>query len=69
MKGCFQEPPHEISLIKTSKTHVNISLDYNRNYFISIMPYDLHGESVGKVLYQMSEEIKVKLNDDILDTR
>jgi hypothetical protein len=55
----FKEPPHEVALIKTDHTYVNIPLDASRTYFITVMPFDAHGESVGKVLYQMSEEIKV----------
>ena len=55
----FKEPPHEIALIKTDKTYVNIPLDDSRTYFVTVMPFDAHGESVGKVLYQMSVEIKV----------
>jgi hypothetical protein len=55
----FTEPPHEIALIKTEHTYVNIPLDASRTYFVTVMPFDAHGESVGKVLYRMSEEIKV----------
>ena len=55
----FKEPPHEVALIKTDKTYINISLDASRDYFITVMPFDAHGESIGKVLYQMSIEIKV----------
>jgi len=55
----FKEPPHEVALIKTDHTHVNIPLDASRTYFVTVMPFDAHGELVGKVLYRMSEEIKV----------
>lgn len=55
----FKEPTHNVALIKTNKTHVNIPLERSRTYFVTVMPFDAHGESVGKVLYRMSEEIKV----------
>lgn len=55
----FKEPPHNVALIKTNKTHVNIPFERSRTYFVTVMPFDDHGESVGKVLYRMSEEIKV----------
>ena len=55
----FKEPPHEVALIKTDQTYINIPLEPSRTYFITVMPFDAHGELVGKVLYQMSEEIKV----------
>lgn len=55
----FKEPPHEVALIKTDQTYIDIPLDKTKTYYITVMPYDAHGESVGKVLYQMSEEIKV----------
>ena len=55
----FKEPPHEIAFIKTDQTYIDIPLDKTKTYYITVMPFDAHGESVGKVLYQMSEEIKV----------
>jgi hypothetical protein len=57
----FKEPPHEIAFIKTDQTYIDIPLDKTKTYYITVMPYDAHGESVGKVLYRMSEEIKVTI--------
>ncbi|WP_172641454.1 hypothetical protein [Nostoc sp. PCC 7107] len=56
-----QEPHHEINLLKTSDTKVELSLPKQNTYYVSVMPYDAHGESVGKKVYPMSNEIKLKL--------
>ena len=60
-ENLYKEPPHEIALIKTSKTQVSIPVEQPGIYYITVMPYDAHGESVGRVLYSISEEIKVQL--------
>jgi hypothetical protein len=57
----FKEPPHDVLLIKTKKTTANIELTKGKDYYITIMPYDQHGESVGRVLYPPSNEIKISL--------
>jgi hypothetical protein len=57
----FKEPPHNVLLIKTRKTKVNIELTKGKDYYITIMPYDQHGESVGRVVYPPSNEIKISL--------
>jgi hypothetical protein len=58
-ENLFKEPPHNVALVKTDQTYVNLPIDPARTYYITVMPFDAHGESVGKVLYRMSEEIKV----------
>lgn len=54
----YRVPPHEVALVTTKPPYVNLSLAPGE-YFITVMPYDKHGEAVGKVLYQMSDEIRV----------
>lgn len=56
-----QEPHHEINLIKTSDTKVELFLPKHNTYYVTVMPYDAHGESVGKKVYPMSNELKLEL--------
>lgn len=60
-ENLFKEPSHEIALIKTKETKLNISLPSNNEYYITVMPYDAHGESVGRKIYPMSNEIKINI--------
>lgn len=53
----FREPPHETDLIMTSGTSVEIDLPIGETRYITVMPFDKHGESVGRTLYNMSEEL------------
>ena len=55
-----QLPPHEVTLIETADTHVDIPVQGGKTYFVTVMPFDVHGESVGRELYAMSNEIKVE---------
>jgi hypothetical protein len=57
----FQEPPHDVLLLKTKETKATLELTKGKDYYITIMPYDQHGESVGRVLYPPSNEIKISL--------
>jgi len=36
-------------------------VEIGKTYFVTVMPYDAHGESVERELYAMSNEIKVKV--------
>ena len=57
----YRLPPHEVRLVRTKHTFTDLALPPGATYFITVMPYDAHGEEVGKVLYQMSDEIRVSL--------
>jgi len=54
-------PPHDIRLATTPRTAIFLALPPGQTYFITVMPYDAHGKEVGKVLYQMSDEIRLEL--------
>ena len=55
----FQEPPHEIAFMETQGNSVRLSLEVEKTYFLTVMPFDSHGKMVGRKLYQMSSEIKL----------
>jgi hypothetical protein len=55
----FELPPHEVALIETRQTSVQFPIKNGITYYVTVMPYDAHGENVGKNLYFMSNEIKL----------
>ncbi|BBC22739.1 hypothetical protein [Pseudanabaena sp. ABRG5-3] len=57
----YQEPPHEIAFVKTPQENISITLNESGNYYVTIMPYDAHGESVGRVIYTPSQELKIQV--------
>ena len=60
-ENLYKEPPYDIALIKTAQNQVSIPIKEPGAYYITVMPYDARGESVGRVLYPVSEEIKVQV--------
>jgi hypothetical protein len=55
----FTEPPGDLLFIQTSETSVTFDLPPGKRAYITVMPYDEHGENVGRRLYDMSEELNV----------
>ena len=50
-------PPSEYGIIKTEDTSVYIQVPPGEVRYITIMPFDSHGESVGRQLYYFSDEV------------
>jgi hypothetical protein len=57
----YKEPPHEIAFIKRQEENISITLEQSGTYYVTVMPYDAHGESVGRVIYEPSPEIKIQV--------
>lgn len=53
----FREPPSDVRLFTTTNTSVKIKLPKGEIRYVTVMPYDHHGESVGRKLYNMSDEL------------
>lgn len=53
----FREPPRDVGLVTTDTTSVVIDLPPGETRYVTVMPFDEHGESVGRTLYNMSEEL------------
>lgn len=53
----FQEPPSEAGLATTKQTSVEIDLPTGEKRYVTVMPYDQYGESIGRRLYNISEEL------------
>jgi len=59
----FQLPPHDLGLLRlaANASNVNITAKPDVTYFVTIMAYDSYGLSVGRVLYPVSNEIKIQI--------
>jgi hypothetical protein len=57
----FELPPSNLGSMKltANKKQVDIPVKRGMTYFISVMPFDSYGLSVGRVLYPESNELKV----------
>lgn len=55
-----QLPCSDVYDIDTSATEIELELE-NGIYYVSIMPYDSHGESVGRKIYLMSNELRIEI--------
>lgn len=56
----FTLPRSEVAMIQTTATSVELLLSQVGDYYITIMPYDVHGQQVGRTIYPMSEEIRIR---------
>jgi len=57
----FTTPKSEIVLVETPATTADLTLPAPGDYFVTVMPYDAHGEKAGQKLYPMSEEIRIRV--------
>jgi len=55
----FQIPPSDLALAQTSGTTLTIVLRRDSPAYFSVMGFDAYGESVGRRLYPLSEEVFV----------
>jgi streptogramin lyase len=53
----FTLPPSDVALLTTSTTSITYALPAGGTYYVTVMPYDAYGQSVGKTLYHVSAEI------------
>lgn len=57
----LKEPPSEVMYIETKESEILLSGLNEGTYYISIMPYDQHGEHAGKRIYASSNELKIEI--------
>lgn len=55
----YEIPPSDKGLLETKTNSISLDLEKGQTYYITVMPYDKHGESVGKKLYTRSNELKI----------
>jgi len=56
----FRIPPHDLALIITTNTSINIPLNAGETKYFTVAAFDEHGASVGKELYYCSAELKLE---------
>jgi hypothetical protein len=59
----FELPPSDVALIKIGpdQSEATIPLASSATYFITVMPFDVYGEGVGRILYPASNEIRITM--------
>jgi hypothetical protein len=57
----FDLPPSNLGLIRLDSNQelADFPINHGISYFITVMPFDSYGQSVGRVLYPVSNELKV----------
>ena len=60
----FTLPRSEVALLQVPGTAAEITLADAGDYYITVMPYDAHGERVGQRLYPMSDEVRIGDGDE-----
>ncbi len=57
----FELPKSDVTLVTTEVEQVWLTLEPGHTYFVTVMPFDAHGEAVGRKLYRASQELKISL--------
>ena len=55
----YRLPPSDVAWVDTSDPRVSLWLPPQVPIYVTVMPYDAYGESVGRVLYPMTEELLI----------
>ncbi len=59
--AAFNLPPDDLGIVETENTSLALELPAGASsVFLTIMPFDEHGEAVGKKLYPMSAELRLR---------
>jgi hypothetical protein len=54
-------PPHEVEMIVTAEPKVTLRLEEGAPYFVTVAAFDEYHERAGRVLYLMSNELRIDL--------
>lgn len=55
----YRLPNADVACVETSRSQIVLVLPPNGPVYITVMPFDSHGEAVGRRLYPMSEELLI----------
>jgi hypothetical protein len=58
----FQIPPSDVARVDSNSPDITVSGLRSGTYFVSVMPRDSYGVSVGRELYPSSNELKVTVS-------
>ncbi len=54
-------PKSDVALVTTATEQVSLKLQTGDTYYVTVMPFDAHGEAVGRQRYRCSQELKIPL--------
>ncbi len=57
----FELPKSEVALVMTEVEQVRLKLEPGHTYYVTVMPFDAHGEAVGREIYCASQELEISL--------
>ncbi len=57
----FELPKSEVALVTTEVEEARLTLEAGHTYYLTVMPFDAHGEAVGRQLYRASQELEIAL--------
>lgn len=55
----YRVPPAEVALFTVTEPHAAFTLPDDGDFYVTVMPFDAHGEAVGRKVFPMSEELKI----------
>ena len=55
----YRLPPADVARVDTAETAITLLLPRAGPVYVTLMAYDAYGESVGRVLYPMTEELRI----------
>lgn len=56
----YRLPPADLAFVDTTELRVTVQLPTAGPAYVTVMPYDAYGESVGRRLYPVTEELRVR---------
>ncbi len=57
----FELPKSDVTLVETEGEQISLELEADDTYYVTVMPFDAHGEAIGRKLYRSSQELKIPL--------
>ena len=57
----YELPPHDVDMLVTEDPQITLQLEEGQTYFVTVMAFDEYHERAGRVLYLMSNELRISL--------
>ena len=60
-ESLYSLPPHEVAKVTVDDPEVTLKLQRGESYYVTVMAFDEYHERAGRVLYLMSNELRIDL--------
>ncbi|MDG2053117.1 MAG: hypothetical protein P8J86_00260 [Phycisphaerales bacterium] len=60
-ESLYSLPPHEVAKVTVDDPEVTLKLQRGKSYYVTVMAFDEYHERAGRVLYLMSNELRIDL--------